>query len=440
MPAEMTKHIAIIGAGPSGLVTAKTMLQAGFQVTVFEAGSEIGGTWVYENDSGRSFIYRNLHINTAKELTRFGDFPFADGVSDFPSHWDMHRYLRDYARHFGVAGHVRFRSTVTAVRPLFKIGEPPRWQVETEAGDAGTFDAVAVCTSPFIRPHHAKELRDAFQGRYLHAAEYREPGAFAGKRVCIAGAGNSAVDIASDICTTASRTVLVARSGVFITPQYIFGKSFNELVVKYLQRWWVPDWLRRRVVRGLVFAVHGDVTKLGFKAPSHRVHATTSATIVADIAFGRVAVRQGIDGIDGGTIRFTGGTAEEFDVLIAATGYDTEFPFIPRDILAAFGNELPLYKRVVTPDWPGLYFVGMINLDSPINYASERQAWWIRELELGRTILPTIQEMNADIAAKRKWVKRFYGDAQRHVLQEESKPYYAALRREIRRGARRPPR
>ncbi|MSP89242.1 MAG: hypothetical protein EXQ92_10600 [Alphaproteobacteria bacterium] len=431
----MTKRIAVIGAGPAGLVTAKTMLQSGFEVVVFEMGSQIGGTWVYENDSGRSFVYRSLHINTARELTRFSDFHFADDVPRFPDHYDMHRYLCAYADHFAITPRIRFRAEVTSVTPVGRsMGGRPRWNVTTAKGDGGEFDIVAVCTGPFHRPRHVPEFRDAFGPDYLHAGDFRVPAPYAGKRVCIVGAGNSAVDIASDICSTAARTVMVARSGVLITPQYLLGRSYNELVVRYLQRPWIPAALRRRVTRAITFVVHGRPTDLGFKPLAHRVHPSTSATVVADILFGRVEIKQGIERIDGRTIRFADGRSETFDALIAATGFDMEFPFLAAEIVRPVNNRIDLYKRVVAPGWPGLYFVGIINLDTPINYACERQAVWIRQLEAGNVMLPTEQAMRAVIEAKRRWVERNYGTALRHSMQEESMIYYAELRRELRRG------
>lgn len=40
-------HIAVIGAGTAGLCSAKTALQSGCDVTVFEQAKQVGGTWVY---------------------------------------------------------------------------------------------------------------------------------------------------------------------------------------------------------------------------------------------------------------------------------------------------------------------------------------------------------------------------------------------------------
>ncbi|MFL5256629.1 MAG: NAD(P)-binding protein [Rhodopila sp.] len=114
-----TKKIAIIGAGASGLCSAKYLLQAGFDVTIFEIGSQIGGMWCYRNDSGRSSAYRTLHINTSRGVTRFSDLDFDPDTQPFPDHYDMHRYLVQYADHFGVTPRIRFNSKVVQVRPAF---------------------------------------------------------------------------------------------------------------------------------------------------------------------------------------------------------------------------------------------------------------------------------------------------------------------------------
>lgn len=423
------RKLAIIGAGPAGLTTARTLLVHGFEVVVYEKGSKVGGTWVWDNDNGRNYLYRNLHINTSKRLTQFEDFPFDADTQPVPDHHDMARYLDRYAEHFGLKEHILFRTEVVHVTPWADGG----WAVHSADGAVRRYDAVVVAAGAFSRPAHPEALRDAFTGRYLHSAEYRAPESFVGQRVCIIGAGNSAVDIASDICTTAARTVLVARSPVFVMPHTVFGRPIGDLA-RHLQHRWVPAGVRRRVLAALVKAVHGDMAQHGFKPLTHRVHATISSTIVQDILFRRVAVRQGIARIDGSTIHFEDGSAETFDALIASTGYVTEFPFLDRP---AGQGWLELYKRIADPDHPGLYFVGMINLDTPINYACERQARWIAAVESERLALPSREEMRADIAAKRAWVERTFGRSPRHALQEDSVRYYAELSSSLRTSRRR---
>jgi dimethylaniline monooxygenase (N-oxide forming) len=431
------RRVAVIGAGPAGLVTAKTLKDKGFKVVVYEKGSMVGGAWVYDNDNGRNYLYRNLHINTSRKLTQFADFPFDAATQRIPDHRDMARYLKAYAHQFDLYSLIRFRTDVVAIRPPAPgAAGDMGWTVRTADSQEDAFDAIVVCTGPFARAAHAEEVRGGFAGEYLHSSGYRAPEAFVGKRVCIIGAGNSAVDIASDICTTAARTVLVARSPVLVMPHFVLGRAIGDIGA-LLQRRFIPTAFRRKVMGWLIRAVHGEMTSHGFKPLTHRVHATISSTIIQDILFERVAVKQGIATIADRDIGFVDGSREQFDCIIAATGFVTEFPFLSEDIVRPVNNRLDLYKRIAAPGWPGLYFVGMINLDTPINHACERQAQWIARVESEALILPSEDDMRADIAAKQVWVEEIFGHAVRHSLQEDSVKYYAELARALRLGWRR---
>ena len=100
---------AIIGAGAAGLCAAKYLIARGVEVVVFEAGSYIGGLWVYENDNGTSPAYKSLHLNSEVAITAYRDFPFpADGPL-YPTHEGVSRYLQSYAQHFDLRRHIRFR-------------------------------------------------------------------------------------------------------------------------------------------------------------------------------------------------------------------------------------------------------------------------------------------------------------------------------------------
>ena len=427
----MQKRVAIIGAGAAGLCAAKTMLDAGFDVTVFEIGSKIGGMWCYENDNQLSSAYRTLHINTSRNVTRFADLDFEEDVQDFPDHWDMQRYLARYADHFGVTERIRFNSTVTQVKPDFDPAkDAPKWLLTVQGQEPEVFDSVIAASGHLHVPRHAPELRDAFTGEYLHSHYYREPEQFVGKRVCVVGVGNSACDIASDLCVTSKRCVLVARSGVLILPKLIFGRPFTDLSSK-LQKPWIPYSIRRGLIKAMTWLVHGDMHRLGFKRPDARTHTTSNGTIITDVAYRRIQVSQGIERIDGTTIHFVDGSSEEFDVLIGATGYHTELPFFDSGIIRQNDTKLDLYKRIVPPDWPGLYLIGFFNTDTALMFIFEHQAKWIREIETGNARLPTPQAMQEDLEQRRQWVTTNYRDTRRHDLEEESVPYIQALKKSL---------
>ena len=428
----MRKSIGIIGAGAAGLCSAKHMLETGADVTVYEIGTNVGGMWVYQNDNGRSSAYKTLHINTAKNLTNFSDLRFDQSVPPFPSHWDMAKYLKEYADHFGVTPRIRFNSKVTRVSPApTYTAEKPRWQVETAAGEIAEYDTVIVATGHLTNPLEVPAFRDGFKGEYLHSHDYREPAQFVGKKVCVVGVGNSALDIASDLAMTSARTVLVARSNALIIPKLAFGRPFWD-TLKPFYKPWVPAWLRTKVLKSLVYVIQGDMGELGFPPTSKKVHATSNANIVNHIKYKRVTVKNGIEKIDGKTITFTDGRTEAFDTLIAATGYLIDIDYMDKRVIEPKDNGLDLYMRIVPPEWSGLYFLAFFNSDSALNWITEGQIRWVREFELGRARLPSIADMQTEVAARKAWVAKYFKGTPRHAIEVEHLPYFADLRRSLR--------
>jgi hypothetical protein len=348
----------------------------------------------------------------------------------------MHRYLVAYAAHFGVTPRIRFNSRVARVEPLFDPArEQPRWQVTLHDGTAGEFDAVIAATGHLTQPLHAPQLQ-AFTGEYLHSHHYRAPEPFVGRRVCVVGVGNSACDIASDLCVTSPGTVLVARSGVVILPKLLFGRAFTDITAR-IQHPLIPRALRNRVTRLLIWLAHGDMARLGFKAPTTLTHVTSNATIVTDIAYRRVTVKQGITRVDGRTLYFADGSAGEFDALIAATGYRIDLDFLPPEVLEVRENTLPLYLRMVPPDWPGLFLLGFFNTDTALNMVFEHQARWVREVLLGNAALPPAAEMHEAVAARARWYAGRYKHSPRHTIEEEHVRYLTDLRRAMKAMLRR---
>merc|ERR1719334_1644018 len=72
------KTVAIIGAGVSGLTCIKSCLEEGLRPVCFEATKEIGGIWVYRDEThqeGRGRLYRSTVTNTSKEMMSMSDFP-----------------------------------------------------------------------------------------------------------------------------------------------------------------------------------------------------------------------------------------------------------------------------------------------------------------------------------------------------------------------------
>jgi len=130
----------VIGAGSSGVTVAKALHQRGVAFDCFEKGSDIGGMWRYENDSGLSSAYASLHIDTSRDNLGYSDFPIPKSMPDFLSHAQFLNYLESYADHFGIRKLVKFKTAVEAV----KQAPNGRWNVQLSTGEACTYRRVIV--------------------------------------------------------------------------------------------------------------------------------------------------------------------------------------------------------------------------------------------------------------------------------------------------------
>ena len=126
-------QVCIIGAGSSGITTAQVLASRGVSFDCFEAGSEVGGNWRYENDNEMSSAYASLHINTSRQLMEYAAYPMPEDLPDYPDHRQIARYFDDFVDHFGLRERITFRTEVTLVEPLepppverASVGEPSR--------------------------------------------------------------------------------------------------------------------------------------------------------------------------------------------------------------------------------------------------------------------------------------------------------------------------
>ncbi len=419
----MQKKFAVIGAGAGGLCAAKNLVARGFEVTIFEVGSHIGGLWVYENDSGLSPAYRSLHINSEARVSCFGDFPFPPGVSLYPDHGEMRKYFEAYAQHFDLTRRIRFQSRVTALEPTAS-----GVTVRLESGGEEAFDGIVVATGHQSIPRHPPEVKN-FTGEYLHAHAYRVPEQFAGKRVMVIGPGNSGVDIAADICTVTSCAVLCARSPVLIMPRMMFGVP-NSRTLGKIEKPWVPWAIRIRARAILTRMFHGRMEQWGFRTPKTRTHPISHPTLISHIAWDRVAVKPGIKSIAGQEVSFVDGSTETFDSIIAATGYVTEFPYLPPGTSPLSGTRLDLYNRIVHPSLPGVYFIGFFDVSGGSNIRMmDDQAEYIAAVASGAIKLPTRDAMLAAIAEDHAFAAKQFPDSPRYGLELDPYRYRKRLAR-----------
>lgn len=443
--------VCVIGAGSSGIAACQVLAARGILFDCLEAGSEVGGNWRYRNDNEMSSAYRSLHINTSRDLMQYASYPMPADLPAYPSHFQIARYFDDYVDHFGLRERIRFRTEVLRVAPAPGGG----WQVTVRdigtvvagAETGGTvrtnsYGAVLVANGHHWDPRYPQPPfpgEDGFAGERLHSHHYKTPEWLANKRVLVLGFGNSACDIAVESSQVAARTVLALRHGAYVFPKFLFGRPTDRLVHPLLTRL-TPLPVQRALMGTLLRLKYGSVTAYGLPAPNHKLlaaHPTISEDLLSRLGHGEIAIRPNIARFDKDTVHFTDGSAEPFDVVVYCTGYRISFPFLATDLINPADNVVELYLRVLPPDRPGLYFIGLVQPLGAIMPLAEAQAEWVADLLTGQATLPPVPVMRREIARYHRRTSRRYMPSARHTIQVDFHPYLAELRRERSAGRRR---
>ncbi|MBI1250314.1 MAG: NAD(P)-binding protein [Alphaproteobacteria bacterium] len=426
----------IIGAGCSGFTMAKRLKDHDLPYDCFEMSDAIGGNWYYQNPNGASSCYQSLHIDTSKWRLAFEDFPVPADWPDFPHHSQLLQYFNDYVDHFGLRDTITFNTAVTdCVRK-----DDGRWRVFLSNGEVREYDAIAVANG-----HHwdarLPRYPGAFDGYQVHSHYYRnpfDPYDFRDKAVMVVGAGNSAMDISSELSQRplAKRLFISMRRGVWVLPKYLNGKVADKAVLPA----WMPTTMGRALARSKIKKSIGRMEDYGLPKPDHEPldgHPSVSGEFLTRVGCGDITPKPGIERLDGDGVIFTDGTREAIDAIIWATGYNVSFPFFKQDELTPRDNVFPLFKRMVKPGVETVFFLGLAQpLPTLVNFA-EQQSKLVAAALLGRYAFPSRDEMQRVTAADEAMHLGHFYDSPRHRMQVDFHVYVRDLMKEIERGAKR---
>lgn len=430
-------RVCIIGAGSSGIATAKTLHQSGIPFDCFERGSGIGGNWRYLNDNGMSSAYKSLHINSSKRNMEYSDFPMPADYPDYPRHSQVLAYFESYVDHFGFRDKITFQTEVVRVTPL--SDGTYNVTIRNAAGERTEhYRAVIVANGHHWCPKYP-DFPGVFSGLVMHSHHYKTPDGMTDKNILVVGIGNSACDIACETSRIATQTFLSTRRSAYILPKYILGRPLDSYLTPFFFA--VPLWLRRIYGQLLLFLARGSQAACGVPVPKHKFlseHPTITSDLLNLVGYGRVKIKPNIKELAGDRVRFEDGTEEKIDIIIYGTGYKLAFPFFDSSFINPENNELSLYKRVIHPDYPNLYFVGLFQPIGAIMPIAEWQSKWVAEILAGTVALPNQAEIARTIALEQQRVKQQYVDSPRHTMQVDFHPYINEIKHELKRKAKQP--
>src|SRR3954453_3219123 len=390
MRLDQGARVAVVGAGPSGIVAAKYALEAGFDVTGFEGNDRLGGQW--QTTAAHSGVWPGMHTNTSRAMTAFSDFPAPAEHPLHPAAEQVHGYLEAYARAFGVADRIRLDTRVTDVRPGWSVdGEP--------------FDAVVLASGRFRKPQ-LPAAAAAFRGGVTHAFDSPGGEPFRDRATLVYGNGISGLEIASDVAPHAP-VVSAFRKPRYVIQKVVDGVSsdwqwytlFGALERRALRG---DEWARRQ--RERVLRVAGNPADFGAPEPDGDLAAaglSLCQEYLTQVRDGSIVCRPAITSIDGTDVTFADGSTRAVEALICATGYDIDIPYLSEGVRELLGPDLALYQRTFHPDLPSLGVMGHFLAQGPYFPLLELQARWIAAVWSGAVALPASSAMRHAIAQPR---------------------------------------
>jgi hypothetical protein len=353
--ADRTGAVCVIGAGPAGLATARALRARGLDYDQVDRNADVGGLW--DIDAPGSPIYEAAHFISSKTLSGFSGFPMDDGFPDYPSHRQVLAYLRGFARHYGLRDRIEFGVAVESVTK----NDDGTWTVRRSDGTAARYRGVVCCSGAQWTPS-MPDLPGSFAGEVMHSSAYRDLDQVRGKRVLVVGGGNSGCDIVVDAGRVAARAVISMRRGYWIIPKHIFGVPADVFAEGGPT---LPAWVQQRVFGRMLRLLYGRPEKLGLQRPDHKLfetHPLLNSNLPLSIQHGDVTARPGLRSVAGSTVTFTDGAAEDFDLIILATGYRHAVPYAQ----AYVGREQhpDLYLTNFSREHAGLFGVSFTETNS----------------------------------------------------------------------------
>jgi dimethylaniline monooxygenase (N-oxide forming) len=224
------KKVCVVGAGPSGLVTVKELLNQNFEVVCYESQESFGGVFRSINQGGNA--YDSLELTISNFFMAYSDFMPKPGeerrywkVSEYISY--LNKYIEKHKLNKCIYySHEVIEASMQGKKVIIKVNNQNR--IKTQY-----FDNLVICSGcNFVPSIPEFKNQNLFKGKIIHSSEYKNSSEFKSKNIICIGLGESGADITHEISQVANCKVLV-RDYPNIVPKWIKGYT-NDAYTSYI--------------------------------------------------------------------------------------------------------------------------------------------------------------------------------------------------------------
>lgn len=205
---KMPVTVAVVGAGPVGLMAMKNLKEVGFEVSGFEKRGYVGGLWKQSWEDSSISVTERTVFNSSRFRSSISDYPFPDHYDDYPTAKQLHGYLESYCDHFDLRRHIRLDAEIKSIK---------RDQQQDGIAQTQRFDKVMICTGSFVSPKTPKLAGiDKFQGTTMHSVNFPHPSRFKDQNVLLVGLHATAQDLTVELHGYAKKVYIAHRIGLVL--------------------------------------------------------------------------------------------------------------------------------------------------------------------------------------------------------------------------------
>ena len=213
------ERVCVIGAGLSGLIAMKELLEKGHDVTCYEKELREGGVFNFPT----GVAYDTMRLTVSQHFMCFTWMPArSQETRELWTRIQYAQYLQSFAERFDLFRYIQFNTEVQAIE-LCQGGQVRVTSRHSTESYERTFDAVAICQGAFradARAHAKHRWSGYFPGKVVHSGTYNDPESFKGMRVLCVGMGETAADITLQISEVVATCTLSMRTFPEIIKRY----------------------------------------------------------------------------------------------------------------------------------------------------------------------------------------------------------------------------